>query len=592
MLDNHRPQNRTTEKAFVEKLSARIAPRNAWQAMDLGVRIYQTWWKPLTLIWLTVTLIPLLLILFLTGEDYAFWGVFGWWWLKPLWERPLLEYCARALFSDAPTVKQLIRDFPRHTLSGITPWLFFRRLDPSRGMRLAVTQLEKQRGESYKLRVRNLSLGINDHSGSLTALMLLIEQLIMIGIIMLIAMLAPDQYYLREVDWLLDSSRYAAWIAVGAWYLAMVLCEPLYICCSFALYLNKRTWLEGWDLELGMRQIGEKRQTLLAKIGTPLLLICVLGISQWPTSGYASSQAQTQASSQTQTQAYSQDQAQTDQSLQDSPQENTPENAQLRAIEILSGTEFMPMQTNESWRFKELWADDVKDEEDEEESERDMSFFKKIANAIVDWFSDILKDIFVDAVKEEQNADDSFEWPTVAEVFRFIIWVIVVSLSIWVALHARRWLALIQKKKRYSPRATHVAGLDIRPESLPDDVSKHVLAALENGNLRDALSLLYRATLSTLLSRIDVDLVPGATESECLRALEKAKSPAEQRQSHRAGIAFLQTITPLWMSTAWAHRPPQSDEIRALALQWRQLFQRTPMQQLSKPTDTSRRGDS
>lgn len=562
-------QSAARAEVFLEKISARIAPRNAWQAMDLGVRIYQTWWKPLTLIWLAVTLAPLVLLVSLTGIDNALWGCLAWWWLKPLWERPLLEYCARALFADAPTIKQLVRELPRHTLSGIIPWLFFRRLDPARGMHLAVTQLEKQRGDAYQLRVRNLSLGINDHGASLTMIMLLIEQLIAVGIIMLIAMLAPDQYYLREMDWVLDDSSQTLWFFVGAWYLATTLCEPLYICCSFALYLNKRTWLEGWDLELGMRQIGEKRRARISHFSITLLFLFTVGLSQLPSRANAHDAPQPKVESSAETLG-----------------------AQERAIEVVAGSQFMPMEIKESWRFKDLFNSEEDTETDDED-----------ANAFWQRFFDWIGSFFDGDNEEDDQKDDSndLELPTLAEIFRFIVWVIVVSLVIWLAVNARRWLKLIERKKRYNPRATHVAGLDIRPESLPDDVTAHALAALDQGDLREALSLLYRATLSTLLGRIDADIAPGATESECLRALQAAlhnTSPQMPRAissitdsstteeatfSHtadsNAGVIFLQTLTPLWISTAWAHRPPERDSIRELALQWRQLFERSTSQQ-------------
>lgn len=552
-MHNHQPsnQNAAPDKGFLEKISARIAPRNAWQAMDLGVRIYQTWWKPLTVIWLAVTLAPLVLLLSLTGIDNALWGCLAWWWLKPLWERPLLEYCARALFSDAPTVKQLLRELPRHTLSGIIPWLFLRRLDPARGMHLAVTQLEKQRGASYQLRIRNLSLGINDHGASLTMIMLLIEQLIAVGIIMLIAMLAPDQYYLREMDWVLDDSGQTLWLFIGAWYLATTLCEPLYICCSFALYLNKRTWLEGWDLELGMRQIGAKRRAQRSQLGATLLFLCAFGFSQLPNNASADERATASDAAATQ-----------------------ELDVQNRTIEILASPQFMPMELKESWRFKDLFGSDD-DAEEKSDNKNALAFWERI----LDWIASLFDGNDKDSEKKDSN---DFELPTLAEIFRFLIWVVVVSLAIWVAINFRRWLTLIERKKRYRPRATHVAGLDIRPESLPDDVAAYALAALDQGSLRDALSLLYRATLSKLLSSIDTDLPPGATESECLQALQIAlqarnttlvEPPPLRDANNHPGFLFLKTLTPLWISTAWAHRPPAHEEIRALALQWRQLFE-------------------
>jgi hypothetical protein len=65
-----------------------------------------------------------------------------------------------------------------------------------------------------------------------------------------------------------------------------------------------------------------------------------------------------------------------------------------------------------------------------------------------------------------------------------------------------------------------VLDLDIRPDSLPDDVSAAAIALLRAGRLRDSLSLLYRASLSSAVHRFGAILGAQHTEREVLKAVK------------------------------------------------------------------------
>jgi hypothetical protein len=67
-----------------------------------------------------------------------------------------------------------------------------------------------------------------------------------------------------------------------------------------------------------------------------------------------------------------------------------------------------------------------------------------------------------------------------------------------------------------------VLDLDIRPDSLPDDVSAAALELLRAGRLRDSLSLLYRASLSSAVHRFGVAIGAHHTEREVLGAVRGA----------------------------------------------------------------------
>ena len=123
----------------LDRITARIAPRSAWQAMDLGVRLYQHWALSLTRLYVIVSLPILTILMLCAGKQYLLHALIVFWWLKPLWERPLLEFCAQSLFSGKPTLRDIMRTLPSHTLKGVWTWLLLRRLDPSRSFHLPVT---------------------------------------------------------------------------------------------------------------------------------------------------------------------------------------------------------------------------------------------------------------------------------------------------------------------------------------------------------------------------------------------------------------------------------------------------------------------
>jgi len=74
-----------------------------------------------------------------------------------------------------------------------------------------------------------------------------------------------------------------------------------------------------------------------------------------------------------------------------------------------------------------------------------------------------------------------------------------------------------------------VLDLDIQPDSLPDDVSAAAIELLRAGRLRDALSLLYRASLSSAVHRYGVALGAHYTEREVLRTVNGALDAARAR---------------------------------------------------------------
>src|SRR6185436_2274457 len=91
-------------------------------------------------------------------------------------------------------------------------------------------------------------------------------------------------------------------------------------------------------------------------------------------------------------------------------------------------------------------------------------------------------------------------------------------------------------------------GLDIAPETLPADVAGAAAQLLAAGQVRDALSLLYRGALSALVHAKGLPFQAGATERDCLRRARDVLP--------REGQAFFVELIAAWEATAYAGRLP------------------------------------
>ena len=129
------------------------------------------------------------------------------------------------------------------------------------------------------------------------------------------------------------------------------------------------------------------------------------------------------------------------------------------------------------------------------------------------------------------------------------------SVLLWVtgtiaAAVAVIWIGRILKERR--PPALvrapappdRVGDLDIRAESLPDDIGATALALVEAGQTRAALSLLYRGALSRAVHRFAVPIGESFTEGEALRAV------ALRLEAQRAD--YFRDLVGLWRRAVYA----------------------------------------
>jgi uncharacterized protein DUF4129 len=112
---------------------------------------------------------------------------------------------------------------------------------------------------------------------------------------------------------------------------------------------------------------------------------------------------------------------------------------------------------------------------------------------------------------------DLFRW--IEQSARALVWFAVAVLVGLVGVYISR---LVRRLDRGHAAAggfvapTHVRDLDIRPETLPDDIGAAARALWDQGEHRAALALLYRGTLSRLAHVHRVPIRDSSTEGDCL----------------------------------------------------------------------------
>lgn len=175
--------------------------------------------------------------------------------------------------------------------------------------------------------------------------------------------------------------------------------------------------------------------------------------------------------------------------------------------------------------------------------------------------------------KAEPNAllnwmRDFSRWMT--DAGRVMVWVLaalavalfIVGLRHWVRVRAGRM------KGASATLPSHVRDLDIRPESLPEQIGTAAAAMWQRGEHRAALSLLYRGALSQLVHRHAVPIRAASTEGECV-ALAATRLPPERS-------AFFGRLVQAWQLAVYGARLPESSSVLALCADFDRQFRAGP----------------
>lgn len=267
---------------MLQKLNVSLRPRNPWEAIDLGVALVRNGWHPVYAAWCTVY-VPLAIVLMLV---FGAWASLAIWWIKPALDRIVLHVVASSVFGAAPALATTLKALPGVMRHGLFSSLTIYRFDLARSFNLPVWQLERQSGRAARLRGKQLHKRTRSYAVWLTAVFSNFEWLVMLSLIGLFDMLIPVagrqeySFFALLRNGLTDLPNELGFIYCSAYLIAVAVLEPFYVACGFALYLNRRALLEGWDIEMQMRRLTETRRTFGR---AALILALVWGALSIPT---------------------------------------------------------------------------------------------------------------------------------------------------------------------------------------------------------------------------------------------------------------------------------------------------------------------
>jgi hypothetical protein len=475
----------------LEDLTAEVRPRSHWEAVDLGFALVRRHFPRLLAGWLLCVgpLWALLLVLMKWVPPGLV--LFVIWWLKPIYGRLPLFHLSRALFGATPRLRDTLRAWPGLLVMRLPFALIGGRLDTQRGLLLPVQMLEGLKGRARKER----SKVIARHSGSTAASLLFccagFEMFLTFALGSLAFMMLPETATSELFESFIDVGVLRSgippsllWLAVGCWLAAMTLVEIFYIGGSFGLYLNCRTHLEGWDVELTFRRLGKR---LAAAAAALALLLC-------PVAFGAVKRANNSA---------------------DATAEKAA--AHERISTVLAHPDF------EIHKTKIRMPKDFK----EDGPAADLSGIFNAIGYVIFW-----------------------------AVVAFAVWKLIEFI-----IKYRHTLKLrAGPKAAIQPVAKSVMGLDVTPESLPEDVVRAAREKWEEGDFHGALSLLYRGSLSWLLVHAALPVRDSDTEGDCLRHTQKLTDAAPR--------GYFEKLTVQWIAAAYGSRAPANEIMRALFNEW------------------------
>ena len=497
----------------IEALTVALRPRTAWEAVELGMALVRRHAAAIWVPWLILTLPVLVLVNLLAWSIDAIWlAALVMWWLKPLFDRVALYVLAHAVFGDVPGTRRTLLAQRHWGLRWMPAYLTWRRLGPVRSLYLPVDLLEGGQGEDARHRRRALGGPVYGVGVLLTTVCVNFEIVLEFGVLALAMLFIPGEYLAESARWAWSAlTQEPIWLQLAfnavAW-LATTLIEPFFVGAGFGLYLNRRTEIEGWDIEIVLRRL----RTRIGKVATPLVLaVAMLGIAG---PGRA------------------QDTAPIVKKEQVARKPTRPP-----TLPEVFGT---PLADDGSLRgaVKRAYADPT------------VSPKRKV----VRWQPR-------DKAKPAKRPDFSvLQWlaAAIAAIGEYGLWLLFGALALALLLTSPRWMRWLREgvtREDRQPDELRVAPL-AEPDALPEDLPSAIRRLWHAGRERDALALMYRGSVEAMAARAQVVLVPGATEAECLRASRKLPL-ADDRE------AFAQAVRT-WQYAAYAHGLPTTTDFESL----------------------------
>jgi hypothetical protein len=499
----------------LERIGVALRPRTALEAMDLGAVMLRAHARQVWSAWFAFTLpifIACQLIAWLTSMPWL--GLLLPWWLRPLFERIPLYVLSRAVFERTPGWRETLKGqmhWPwARTIAALT-WL---RLDTHRSVRMPMELLEGVSAQQRPARWRVLSRPLGGKASGLTWTCLLFEFVLFISLCTFTLWLLPGEVLpdsMRDLNQALQLPAFKhalVWIASCVMYVSMSLIEPLYVAAGFALYLNRRTQLEAWDIDLMFRRL---RQRLLDAGLAAVFLICV---SCFSVTAHAADAGPAKAPS------------------------------------VQAG-------------IAETFHQPLDDKDASFSREANFVYLDPhfgAAHQVMRWVPKVTSKKTDEAPSPSFFAFGMFG-ELAAGLINVLMWTLlagaIVALVVFIVRRVRVTGMDVDRPER---KLASLKTSAVQETVLPDDLAGTAGELWRNGHRREALSLLYRGSMLRAAATLHMQVPVDATESDWLRHAKTLDDPSRRDQ--------LVNIVRTWQFAAYAGRYPGDAEFASLLSGW------------------------
>ncbi|QSX79280.1 DUF4129 domain-containing protein [Agrilutibacter solisilvae] len=507
----------------IEDLTVALRPRNPWEAVELGTALARRHLGAVLRPWLALSLPVLVLVNLLCWSLDVLWlAALLMWWLKPLFDRVPLFVLSRAVFGQPPGAMATLRAQFNWGLRWMPGYLVWRRLSPLRSLNLPIDLLEGSRGEQASTRRSALGAPVYGVACLLTLVFLNFEAVLLAGLLSGALIFVPNDVivetaarmwnvFVSQPVWLQSLVNLAAWLVT-------TVLEPFYVGAGFGLYLSRRTQIEGWDIEMVLRRLRARLAT------APVVLLAALGLAIGTLAAPAVHAAP-------------------------APEERAP-------VAAAAPAEPAAPRHHREATVQEVFGD---------ETVRDAGWEQAVKRAYEDPQVSPTRPV-KQWVPREQDAPPkppSGDWAWLGKAMGLVgeygMWVVFGVLALALLLTSPRWLrwmrgAVSREGREPSPVQVDAAAGEVVP--LPADLPAAALRLWHEGRGRDALALMYRASVEDMARLANVVLVPGATEAHTLRASRRLPREHDREVFARA--------VRTWQTAAYAHGLPSAQEFDAL----------------------------
>lgn len=519
----------------LDQLQLDLRPRTNAQALDLGfallranaLRVYAVWlslWLP------TVALCSILVFMMPT---MGLWGGGSWlllaWLVRPYLERAPLYMLSRQVFGEQVSWQETLRAWPGQLGGGFIRLILLRPFAAGRGLYQAIWQLEGARNKSARYRIRVIGKHTIGSASWFGAACANFEGIIQIGFFAFLGLFLSDAGAMNPFSlFFVTGEEHITLLlicSILAFTLGGAIIGPIYVACCFTLYLNRRATLEAWDLEIALRQLPHvvEKKTVTSILAT-LFVLVLGGVQLWPAPAHAQGDPKAIINKPICNKEQLVFENRTERAATQDPD---IQKTRQQVDAIYRDNDFQFYECRESWAPK---------------------FEKKNK----------------ENTKLDPETQDTIK--NIALTLKYLFIGVAVALVLWLISRYRGQLFdfIGPEKVRF---ATEVGGLDIRPETLPDDVSASALELWGRGERRAAIGLLYRASLARLVEHHHLQINQGATENDCL---DRARQALREAQFGSEIFTVLEMCTTVWLQAAYAKQFPNS--ITELCNHWKKTF--------------------